>query len=615
VVALARWRPSAAADSGGPQPAEHAIADIEQAHGGDSKAPIQRKADGSGRTAMYQRQSLAEIECDYGGEAPIQRKAGSGGGGGGGASGAMPADVEAKMERSFGADFSSVRIHPGPQAQAQGAIAYAQGTNLHFAPGAYDPHSESGQQLLGHELAHVVQQAEGRVSTPTQAKGGVNSDPALEQEADDMGARAARGEPARAGSTVDVSRVGAGAMQRYADKASLDERIDALEKQLDDRSLALDSDQAAREELHSMLAEAKQKKWDDSVTRLRALLDKHLPNLELAQEPSKGLLTSVSDAMNFAITGWNKHDPSNLGARATACFGRLQALLAAEKGRIEVDGALQRQINDVSVPLKNKHRGPDEKEKKTASEDLTEIEHAVHVMDTQDLAKPMVMGAQGEVANVGQKEKKPEVAHGKLPPLDIPNLEADAYYLTGDNVLHLDEVKDTPNAFATKIKDKGDDTQVKRQARWLEQETLDEHGKPYEKRVSYFVRADGPKFDDILSPTVIDNLGQIEDNQKPNLPFITIGSESFTRSALKKMLDDAYAWLVASSPAFPSGMKSSHAAQNTSVTLQPHERLWRMVLSRSRRARTNRPARTNRLARKTNDDVVSTTRPGAIACR
>lgn len=107
---------------------------------------------------------------------------------------AMPAAVQAKMEGALGADFSGVRIHEGPQAQAVGALAYTQGTDIHFAPGQYDPGSQRGQELLGHELTHVVQQAQGRVHATTQAKGvAINHDEGLEREADEMGARAARG--------------------------------------------------------------------------------------------------------------------------------------------------------------------------------------------------------------------------------------------------------------------------------------------------------------------------------------------------------------------------------------------------------------------------------------
>jgi hypothetical protein len=112
-----------------------------------------------------------------------------------GAGSAMPGAVQARMERAFGTDFSSVRVHEGSQAASLGALAYTQGTDIHFAPGQYSPHSQRGAELLGHELAHVVQQSAGRVAATTQARGvSINDAVPLEREADEMGARAARGE-------------------------------------------------------------------------------------------------------------------------------------------------------------------------------------------------------------------------------------------------------------------------------------------------------------------------------------------------------------------------------------------------------------------------------------
>jgi hypothetical protein len=107
---------------------------------------------------------------------------------------ALPAAVRGKMEAAFGADFSSVQVHEDGQAAGLGAVAFARGEHLHFQPGRFDPEGADGQALIGHELAHVVQQRAGRVAAPM-GKGGVNADPALEAEADQMGARAARGEP------------------------------------------------------------------------------------------------------------------------------------------------------------------------------------------------------------------------------------------------------------------------------------------------------------------------------------------------------------------------------------------------------------------------------------
>lgn len=133
--------------------------------------------------------------------APVQRRANDGAGTqsrqASGRSGSLPAPVQDKMEQSFGADFSGVRVHEGPEAAAMGAQAFTQGTDIHFAPGRYDPFGHGGQELIGHELAHVVQQSEGRVQAPSQAKGAaINADEGLEREADEMGARAARGESA-----------------------------------------------------------------------------------------------------------------------------------------------------------------------------------------------------------------------------------------------------------------------------------------------------------------------------------------------------------------------------------------------------------------------------------
>ncbi len=107
----------------------------------------------------------------------------------------MPPAIQAKMESALGADFSNVRIHEGSQkAREVGALAYTQGSHIHFAPGQYNPDSSRGQQLLGHELTHVVQQKQGRVSPTAQLAPGIalNDNPSLEREADQMGARAAR---------------------------------------------------------------------------------------------------------------------------------------------------------------------------------------------------------------------------------------------------------------------------------------------------------------------------------------------------------------------------------------------------------------------------------------
>jgi hypothetical protein len=103
---------------------------------------------------------------------------------------ALPPALLAKMEAAFKADFSAVRVHVGPQAARIGAIAFTTGSDLYFAPGRYQPDTVQGQQLIGHELAHVIQQRQGRVAAPGSGVS-VVQDHALEAEADRLGIQAA----------------------------------------------------------------------------------------------------------------------------------------------------------------------------------------------------------------------------------------------------------------------------------------------------------------------------------------------------------------------------------------------------------------------------------------
>lgn len=109
----------------------------------------------------------------------------------------LPLPTQEKMEKSFREDFSDVRIHSESAVASQiGAVAFAQGNDIHFAPGTYQPETQSGQQLLGHELTHVVQQRQGRVQpTLPDSSLPINDDPSLEAEADHFGSLAASASP------------------------------------------------------------------------------------------------------------------------------------------------------------------------------------------------------------------------------------------------------------------------------------------------------------------------------------------------------------------------------------------------------------------------------------
>ncbi|MDR7209465.1 DUF4157 domain-containing protein [Flavobacterium piscis] len=79
---------------------------------------------------------------------------------GGGSS--LSGPVKNEMESGFGANFSNVKIHNDSNAvqmnKELGSQAFANGSDIYFNEGKYNPNSTDGKHLLAHELTHTVQQ-------------------------------------------------------------------------------------------------------------------------------------------------------------------------------------------------------------------------------------------------------------------------------------------------------------------------------------------------------------------------------------------------------------------------------------------------------------------------
>ncbi|OKH52975.1 hypothetical protein NIES2101_12890 [Calothrix sp. HK-06] len=94
------------------------------------------------------------------------------------------------MESRFGQDFSSVRVHTNDQAaesaQAINALAYTVGQNVVFNTGQYAPKTFTGQQILAHELTHVLQQQHITQGASTAKLHLAQSDSSQEAEANRM---------------------------------------------------------------------------------------------------------------------------------------------------------------------------------------------------------------------------------------------------------------------------------------------------------------------------------------------------------------------------------------------------------------------------------------------
>jgi uncharacterized protein DUF4157 len=123
--------------------------------------------------------------------------------------GALPRALRSDLEMMFGASFRDVRIHQLAPDNGTVPVACTRGADIYLAAGAYDPHSRAGRDVLGHELAHVLQQRGGRA-------GWRASRWLLEVEAATAGRAVAHGAPAQVpGGTGRPATRGRAAAQHY----------------------------------------------------------------------------------------------------------------------------------------------------------------------------------------------------------------------------------------------------------------------------------------------------------------------------------------------------------------------------------------------------------------
>ncbi|MDR6221559.1 hypothetical protein J2Y00_005199, partial [Deinococcus soli (ex Cha et al. 2016)] len=135
-------------------------------------------------TAHSLQRQLAELDAEA--TQPVLQRIQARRGGGA----PLPEAVQRHLEQGLNHDLSRVRIHDDAEADklAKGvnAIAFTTGTDIFFQAGRFQPNTQSGLELLAHEVTHTVQQSQGRVGT------GIDPDAGLEAEARTMGARLAQ---------------------------------------------------------------------------------------------------------------------------------------------------------------------------------------------------------------------------------------------------------------------------------------------------------------------------------------------------------------------------------------------------------------------------------------
>lgn len=104
----------------------------------------------------------------------------------------LPENLRRQMEWSFQEDFSEVTIHVGFEPLYLNTVAFTIGTDIYILPSVYKPETAWGKEIIGHELAHVLQQRWGKVAT-NKIDNLLCRDEALEAEAVESGKACAEG--------------------------------------------------------------------------------------------------------------------------------------------------------------------------------------------------------------------------------------------------------------------------------------------------------------------------------------------------------------------------------------------------------------------------------------
>ena len=230
----------------------------------------------------------------------------------------LPEEVAARLSQALGTDVSDARVHTdGAAAEAAKAVnahAFATGRDIFFAPNKYKPGTRSGDELLLHELTHVVQDAEGRLPTPTTGAGPDVSSPNDAHEREAVREASSAVDRLYSGEIGELSAASDGAdigEEAGVERSTADGGVGAsaaLHRSVENPSLPTDGD--TTDEWGTRHESAKvgegfpskdSKVPEGSTSETRKERDMEVRLLRTRKDPLKGAMSGISDDDLFAV--------------------------------------------------------------------------------------------------------------------------------------------------------------------------------------------------------------------------------------------------------------------------------------------------------------------------
>ena len=214
----------------------------------------------------------------------------------------LPDDLKTGMENLSGISLDDVKVHRNSDKPSQlQAHAYAQGTDIHLGPGQ--------EKHLPHELAHVVQQKQGRVKPTIQTKTGVNvnDDPKLEKEADQLAQKANHLQTADQTSTQPETKTSVSQLKLVQRQLGEDEQVDQLQSSEILCSMSPDGKIGSVyfEDSRIRTTHADGPAWefhDEGWTRLQFNIDENIASsIFTAENPGKDPAKNFNDYTSFLV--------------------------------------------------------------------------------------------------------------------------------------------------------------------------------------------------------------------------------------------------------------------------------------------------------------------------